>query len=201
MIRQLVLLVGLTCSIASCGTSPATRLFLPQPAPGVAPAADSPEIVLGLRSVELPKYLDNDYMPVFASSSSELERDEFERWASPFGDLFGGLLVRSLHREGIAQVILDPWPDFFKPRCSVWVRVTEWVVVRDHIEARISWAVSGLKPGEPELRSFQVSESKSGSSPDAIGAATATIVARLSSEVATVVKSSNRCQAQYIDKK
>jgi uncharacterized lipoprotein YmbA len=199
MIRNGAGLAILAALFLGCGTSKITRFYLPEGPHEISPGrADG--LVIGVRNVELPEYLRNDYMPEIGAGG-ELRRDEFSRWAAPFGDVFEGLLISALRAEGVAEAVAEPWPDFIHPRCNVWVRVNRWAAYSDQLLADVSWSVIETDRREAPLQRFLIKESRDAADSAGYARISALVISRLGSEVAADVKSRKSCQAQYVDKK
>lgn len=193
--------VALTVMLVSCVGSKNTRFFLPEAAlaPEKKPAGDG--VVLGLRSVEMPEYLKNDYMPEM-EHGHELKRDEFSRWAAPFPSVFEGQLVASLSEHGIEHPIVEPWPSFLSPQCSLWVRVNRWTVAGPTAQVDITWALAYTdRARPPKFYSFHFNERREAAAASSHADIVTQVAGRLGSEMAGEVKTQNECQAQYVDKK
>jgi hypothetical protein len=107
--RSITLCVLVSLLVAACGSSPPVRYFALSPMDSVQRQAPDDAVVLGVGPFRLPEYLNRSQL-VTRGNGSELEVDEFSRWAEP--------LTLALHRvvstdvdnmmDGV-MVISFPW--------------------------------------------------------------------------------------------
>ena len=107
--RSITLCAVVSLLIAACGSSPPVRYFALSPMDTVQRQDPDDSVTLGVGPLRLPEYLNRSQM-VTRGAGSELEIDEFSRWAEP--------LTQALHRvvstdvdnmmNGV-MVIAFPW--------------------------------------------------------------------------------------------
>jgi len=124
-------LLALTCvllGLTSCaGSADPTRFYVLGPVAMQAPtrpASGGPDLRVGIRSVELPRYLERPQI-VTRASANRLELAEFHQWGAPLRltvpTLLAENLVRLLPSE---QVQVFPWARAFAPDAQVLVEVS-----------------------------------------------------------------------------
>ena len=107
--RSITLCVVVSLLIGACGSSPPVRYFALSPMDSVQRQDSDDAVTLGVGPIRLPEYLNRSQI-VTRGGGSELEIDEFSRWAEP--------LTQALHRvvstdvdnmmNGV-MVIAFPW--------------------------------------------------------------------------------------------
>ena len=93
--RSITLCAVVSLLIAACGSSPPVRYFALSPMDTVQRQDPDDSVTLGVGPLRLPEYLNRSQM-VTRGGGSELEIDEFSRWAEP--------LTQALHRVVSADV-------------------------------------------------------------------------------------------------
>lgn len=131
-------LFGLFLVLAACVSlkrTPEGRFFVldARVPPPSADVRREPVALVGVESVRLPDYLDRPQLVTW-SGSSELEVDEFMRWAEP---LQGGI-DRTVTANLAAllpeyQVVRRPWPGRVRTRCRVQLKIREFGLGRDGV--------------------------------------------------------------------
>ncbi len=107
--RSITLCAFVSLLVAACGSSPPVRYFALSPIDSVQGQDPDDSVTLGVGPLRLPEYLNRSQL-VTRGNGSELEIDEFSRWAEP--------LTLALHRvvstdvdnmmNGVV-VIVFPW--------------------------------------------------------------------------------------------
>jgi uncharacterized protein len=127
--RRLLILTVLVLSLAGCaGSSTPTRFYVLAAADGV-PTAASPgvngrELRVGIRRVELPRYLERPQI-VTRASANRLELAEFHQWGAPLRLTVPALVAENLTRLlSSEQVQVFPWGRGFAPHAQVLVDVS-----------------------------------------------------------------------------
>jgi len=87
--RSITLCAVVSLLIAACGSSPPVRYFALSPMDSVQQQDPDDALTLGVGPLRLPEYLNRSQI-VTRGGGSELEVDEFSRWAEP--------LTQALHR-------------------------------------------------------------------------------------------------------
>ena len=93
--RSITLCILLTATIAACGSSPPVQYYALSTAGGVGSTAQDGAATLGLGPLRMPEYLNRTQF-VTRTSGTEMQVDEFNRWAEP--------LSPSMHRIVAANV-------------------------------------------------------------------------------------------------
>ncbi len=145
--RSITLCVLVSLLVAACGSSPPVRYFALSPMDSVQRQDPDDAVTLGLGPLRLPEYLNRSQL-VTRGGGSELEVDEFNRWAEP--------LTLALHRvvstdidnmmDGVI-VIAFPWEAVV--RSQVDYRLLGEVVRFDadrsgRVVLDIQWAISDV---------------------------------------------------------
>jgi uncharacterized protein len=113
---------------AGCGADP-TRYYVLAPA-DVAPtprvtASAARELRIGIRSVELPRYIERPQI-VTRVSPNRLEVAEFQYWGAPLRNAVPMILAENLARlVPTDQVVVFPWGRGFVPDAQVLVEVSQ----------------------------------------------------------------------------
>ena len=82
--------------LAGCvGTSAPARFFLLTPLADAPERAESPETVVRLANVELPRYLATPEI-VVRENANELHLAKYDRWGEPLQDNFSRVLAKNL---------------------------------------------------------------------------------------------------------
>ena len=87
--RSITLCAVVSLMIVACGSSPPVRYFALSPMDSVQQQDPDDSVTLGVGPLRLPEYLNRSQI-VTRGGGSELEVDEFSRWAEP--------LTQALHR-------------------------------------------------------------------------------------------------------
>jgi len=129
MIRVAGLVVVLLLGIAGCaGSLDPTRFYVLAPADPAVGGAVRPsserDLRIGIRSVELPRYLERAQI-VTRASANRLELAEFHQWGAPLRLTLPGVLAENLARLiPSEQVLVFPWGRTFEPDAQVRVEVS-----------------------------------------------------------------------------
>jgi len=127
--RRVLILAVLVLGLARCSASPnPTRFYVLDPADGVPAAASAAtndrDLRVGIRSVELPRYLERPQI-VTRASANRLELAEFHQWGAPLRQTVPALLAENLSRLlPSEQVQVFPWGRAFAPDAQVLVEVS-----------------------------------------------------------------------------
>ena len=148
--RSITLCVLVSLLVAACGSSPPVRYFALSPMDSVQRQDPDDAVTLGLGPLRLPEYLNRSQL-VTRGNGSELEVDEFSRWAEP--------LTLALHRvvstdvdnmmDGVI-VIAFPWESVVRNEVDYRLlgEVTRFDADRSgRVVLDIQWAIADV-PGE-----------------------------------------------------
>jgi uncharacterized lipoprotein YmbA len=126
---RLMVLAVMVLGLARCSGAPdVTRFYVLAPTDGASaaanPATGGRDLRVGIRSVELPRYLDRPQI-VTRASANRLELAEFHQWGAPLRSAVPGLLAENLGRLlPSEQVHVFPWGRGFTPDVQVLVEVS-----------------------------------------------------------------------------
>jgi hypothetical protein len=126
--RRRLLLALLLVGLAGCAaSSDATRFYVLGPvdrAPA-GPAASGGDMRVGVRSVEVPRYLDRLQI-VTRAGANRLQLAEFHQWGSPLRYAVPALLAENLSRLLPSErVDVFPWGRTFTPDAQVVVEISQ----------------------------------------------------------------------------
>lgn len=96
--------VCVALSLAGCASSPTTRFYTLDSAPG-DPREEIGDVVIGLRPLTFPEYLNRPQI-VTRTDGSELKLAEFDRWAEPVDRSFNRILASNIDDELDSAVVL-----------------------------------------------------------------------------------------------
>jgi len=107
--RSITLCAVVSLLIAACGSSPPVRYFALSPMDSVQQQDPDDSVTLGVGPLRLPEYLNRSQI-VTRGGGSELEVDEFSRWAEPLTQAFHRVVSTDVDNmmNGV-MVITFPW--------------------------------------------------------------------------------------------
>ena len=128
MIKSLSLTLLLLAVVGCASRVDSTRFYVLGPVTGTPaagrPAALGRDLRVGIRSVELPRYLERAQI-VTRASANRLELAEFHQWGAPLRLTLPGVLAENLARLiPSEQVLVFPWGRTFEPDAQVRVEVS-----------------------------------------------------------------------------
>jgi hypothetical protein len=148
--RSITLCAFVLLLVAACGSSPPVRYFALSPMDSVQQQDPDDAVTLGVGPLRLPEYLNRSQI-VTRGGGSELEVDEFSRWAEP--------LTLALHRvvstdvdnmmDGVI-VIAFPWEAMVQNAVDYRLlgEVTRFDADRSgRVVLDIQWAISDVPGG------------------------------------------------------
>ncbi len=148
--RSITLCVLVSLLVAACGSSPPVRYFALSSMDSVQQQDPDDAVTLGVGPLRLPEYLNRSQL-VTRGGGSELEVDEFNRWAEP--------LTLALHRvvstdvdnmmDGVI-VIAFPWEAVVRNEVDYRLlgEVTRFDADRSgRVVLDIQWAISDVPAG------------------------------------------------------
>jgi uncharacterized lipoprotein YmbA len=191
---RVALLVLLLLAVSGCaGSADTTRFYVLAPADSAAGAAPRPaserEVRIGIRSVELPRYLERPQI-VTRASATRLEVAEFHQWGAPLRQTVPGILAENLSRlVPTDQVLVFPWGRAFAPDAQVLVDISrlEGALGGESVLAA-RWRVLNRAGEEVAMGTARFSE-PSGPDYESLVAAQSRLVAALSRDIAAAVRS------------
>jgi uncharacterized lipoprotein YmbA len=194
--RRLLLLAGLLAGLTGCtGTADPTRFYVlglvDAPASTPRPAGGQ-DLKVGVRAVELPRYLERPQI-VTRASANRLELAEFHQWGAPLRlampAVLGENLARLLPSE---QVQVFPWGRVFTPDAQVLVEVTQLegaLNANSVLSAR--WRILGRSGTEVRAGTSRFSE-PSGKDYESLVAAHSRLLGALSRDIAEALRTEAR---------
>ena len=195
--RRLLLVVGLLAGLTGCaGTADPTRFYVlgPVDAPAATPrpSTGGADLKVGVRAVELPRYLERPQI-VTRASANRLELAEFHQWGAPLRlampTILGENLARLLPSE---QVQVFPWGRAFTPDAQVLVEITQLegaLNANSVLTAR--WRILGRSGTEVRAGTSRLSE-PSGKDYESLVAAHSRLLGALSREIAEALRTEAR---------
>ena len=192
--RRISLGIAAAILLGACTETKPSNFYLLSPI--AEPSAEKPGakgakgIALAIGPVELPKHVDRAQIVTYASPN-KIQLDEFNRWGEPLGDNFARVLADNLALLVPTQrIVVYPWRSGTPFKYQVTVEVSGFAV-RPGGEASLiaRWAIY-TKRGERVLMSWRSKFGQRVTSPgfEASAAALSKLVAELSQDIATAVK-------------
>ena len=192
--RNISMAMAAVILLAACAGSKPSSFYLLSPITN--PSAERPgaeganSIALAIGPVELPKHINRAQMVTYASPN-KIELDEFNRWGEPLADNFARVLGDNLALLVPTQrIVVYPWRGGTPFEYQITVEVSSFAV-RPTGEAVLvaRWAVFSNR-GKRVIMSWRSSFAQQVGAPGFEGAAAALskLVAELSQDIATTVK-------------
>ena len=190
--KRLLLLAVVLAALAGCaGASDPTRFYVLGPVDGT-PATPRPasgrDLKVGVRAVELPRYLERPQI-VTRASANRLELAEFHQWGAPLRLAMPTVLAENLARQLPSdQVQVFPWARTFTPDAQVLVEISqlEGALNADStLTAR--WRILGRNGTEVRAGTSRLKE-PSGGDYESLVAAQSRLVGALSRDIAEVLR-------------
>jgi uncharacterized lipoprotein YmbA len=191
--RRLLVLAILVLGLSRCtSASDPTRFYVLNHLDGVqatsSPSASVRELRVGIRSVELPRYLERAQI-VTRASANRLEVSEFHQWGAPLRLTVPTVLAENLTRLlPSEQVDVFPWPRSFAPDAQVLVEISRLEGALDAesvLTAR--WRILGRTGDEVRTGTSRLSE-PSGPDYESLVAAQSRLLAALSRDIADALR-------------
>ena len=198
--RTLLLVAGLLAALAGCASSTdPTRFYVlgPVDAPASTPRAPAggQDLKVGVRAVELPRYLERPHI-VTRASANRLELAEFHQWGAPLRlampAVLGENLARLLPSE---QVQVFPWGRAFTPDAQILVEITQLegtLGANSVLTAR--WRILGRTGTEVRAGTSRLSE-PTGKDYESLVAAHSRLLGALSRDIAEALRSTEGLRA------
>jgi len=194
MIRMNGLVALLLLGAAGCtGSVDPTRFYVLAPTDSTAGAAarsaSERDLRIGIRSVELPRYLERPKI-VTRASETRLEVADFHQWGAPLRQAVPVVLAENLSRlVPTDQVMVFPWGRAFAPDAQVIVDISrlEGKIGADSVLAA-RWRILGRSGEEVTMGVAHLTE-PSGSDYESLVAAQSRLVGALSRDIAAALRS------------
>ena len=189
--RRLLLLAVLVVGFTGCaGSSDPTRFYVlgPVEAPSAGPRPSAGDLRVGIRAVELPRYLERSQI-VTRAGANRLELAEYHQWGAPLR-----LAVPTVLSENIArllpsdQVQVFPWGRTFTPEAQVLVEISrlEGALNADSV-LTARWRILGRGGSEVRAGTSQLRE-PSGRDYESLVAAQSRLLGALSRDIAEALR-------------
>jgi len=190
--KRLVVLAVLLIGLSRCSSAAdPTRFYVlgpDGPATAATPSASARDLRVGVRPVELPRYLERAQI-VTRASANRLELAEYHQWGAPLRlavpAILGENLARLLPSD---QVQVFPWGRAFTPDAQVLVEISrlEGALNADSVLAA-RWHIFNRTGAEVRAGNSRVSEA-SGSSYESLVAAQSRLLGALSRDIAEALR-------------
>ncbi len=170
-----------------CGSSPPSHFYKLTAAD--MPAAATSTLLVAIGPVTVPAVVDRPEI-VVSTSANELTLDEFNRWASPLQDNLSRVIAENLGTMlGTSRVILFPNALATDPEYRVAVEVRAFdSIPGTAATVDATWTVRRSRDGKTETGRTLARENVTGPGYEALAAAHSRAVARLSSDIANVIR-------------
>ncbi len=192
--RKISIGIAVAMLLAACAETKPSSFYLLSPIAspsGTKPAAEGPNsVALAVGPVKLPKHINRAQMVTYASPN-KIKLAEFDRWGEPLADNFARVLGDNLaFLVPTQRIVIYPWRGGTPFEYQVTVEVSSFAV-RPPGEAVLvaRWAIF-TKKGERVIMSWRSSFGQKVGAPgfESAAAALSKLVAELSRDIATTVK-------------
>ena len=191
MKRLLLLAVVLVVLTGCAGASDPTRFYVLGPVDGT-PATPRPasarDLKVGVRAVELPRYLERPQI-VTRASANRLELAEFHQWGAPLRLAMPTVLAENLARQLPSdQVQVFPWSRTFTPDAQVLVEISQLEgALNADSKLTARWRILGRNGTEVRAGTSRLTE-PSGGDYESLVAAHSRLIGALSRDIAEVLR-------------
>lgn len=182
----LAITFALAVLVAGCSSSPSHFYTLSATA---APSTASSKISVAVGPVSIPAAVDRPQI-VVSTSANQVTLDDFNRWASPLQDNLTRVVA-----ENLGTLLGTPRVTLFPQTLSADVDYRVQIEIRNFESAPgksasidAVWTVRRAKDGKTETGRTSAREPVDGNGYDALAAAHSRAVARLSRDIADVVR-------------
>ncbi|WP_313951301.1 PqiC family protein [Accumulibacter sp.] len=174
--------------VTACASAPSQFYVLTSTA---APAALVSSVSISVGPVSVPTVVDRPQI-VLNTAANQLQMDESKRWASPLADNITRVVVANLVRElGTARVWAYGQTTSSSVDYQVLIDVQRFDSVLDEsVEIDVLWTVRPAGGGAAKSGRSLVREATAGSGFDALVAAHSRALARVSADIAVVIRTS-----------
>jgi len=192
MIRIMALALLMLGVVGCAGSVDPTRFYVLAPGGGAADApraaATQRELRVGIRSVDLPRYLERPQI-VTRASANRLELADFHQWGAPLRQAVPVMLAENLARlVPTEQVAVFPWGRSFAPDAQVVVEISrlEGTLGGESVLAA-RWRIVGRSGEEIGQGASRFTEA-SGADYETLVAAHSRLIGALSRDIADAVR-------------
>lgn len=184
--RVALAIVFALVALAGCASSPAHFYTLSAVAP---PSSTASKIAVAVGPVSIPADVDRPQI-VVSTSANQVSVDDFNRWASPLQDNLARVIAENLVALlGTPRVTLFPQTLGADPDYRVQIEIRNFESVPGKSAALDAvWTVRRTRDGKTETGRTSARETVDGTGYDALAAAHSRGVARLSRDIADVVR-------------
>ena len=184
--RVALAIVFALVALAGCASSPAHFYTLSATAP---PSSAASKIAVAVGPVSIPADVDRPQI-VVSTSANQVSVDDFNRWASPLQDNLSRVIAEDLVALlGTPRVTLFPQTLGADPDYRVQIEIRNFESVPGKSAALDAvWTVRRTRDGKTETGRTSARETVDGTGYDALAAAHSRGVARLSRDIAEVVR-------------
>jgi uncharacterized protein len=184
------MLCALPLAVAGCGSTPASSFYTLTAIPGAAVAPSDVSVAVG--PVTVPGAIDRPQM-VVTTGPNQVRLDEFRRWASPLQNDIARVVAEDLAAIlGTPRVTMTPQtltvPDY---RVAIEVQAFE-LALGEAATLDTVWTVTRVRDIKSQTGRTTVREAAAGNSYEALAAAQSRALARLSQDIAEVVRALGR---------
>ncbi|HVN90204.1 MAG TPA: PqiC family protein [Candidatus Binataceae bacterium] len=182
------LVAGSVIGLIGCGTSAQPRFYTLN-ATAAAPSTSGTKVLVG--PVSIPATVDRPEM-VVQNPPNGVEIEEFNRWASPLGEMIGRAVASDLGGQLMSSEVTSAPLASFNPSYKVTINVQRFDSIRGQ-EAVLEavWTVQDMSASKSRSGSTAAHEAIQGDGFDAIAAAQSRALARLSSDIAAVIRTAS----------
>jgi len=192
MRRRLLLAVVLVGLTGCAGATDPTRFYVLAPMGASSatsrPSASAGDLRVGVRAVELPRYLERSQI-VTRASANRLELAEFHQWGAPLRIAVPAVLAENLARLLPSdQVQVFPWGRSFTPDAQVLVEITQLEgALNADTTLTARWRILGRAGAEVRAGTSRLSE-PSGRDYESLVAAHSRLLGALSRDIAEALR-------------
>ena len=191
--KRLLLYAVVLATLAGCaGASDPTRFYVLGPVDGgpatPRPSASGRDLKVGVRAVELPRYLERPQI-VTRASATRLELAEFHQWGAPLRLAMPTVLAENLARQLPSdQVQVFPWSRTFTPDAQVLVEISQLEgALNADSKLTARWRILGRNGTEVRAGTSRLTE-PSGGDYESLVAAHSRLLGALSRDIAEVLR-------------
>ena len=183
---------ALVIHVAGCASTPAAHFYTLSAATTPA-GATAPNLSVAVGPVSVPAAVDRPQI-VVSTGPHQVRLDEFNRWASPLQDNIARVVAENLvAMVGTPRVTLFPLTLDANPDYRVQIGVRNFVSAPGTFASLDAvWTVRRTKDGKTETGRTSAREPLQDSGYDTLAAAHSRAIARLSQDIADIVRTMER---------
>ena len=159
------------------------------PSAGEMPDADRPNLIIGIRPVDLPGIIDRVQM-VTRSGPHQLAISSVHRWADYPNQLIQQAIGENLQAlMPDSRVVSAPWPMGLKPDVTVTIKFNELIGTADQkVLLSALWTIASADPSSMDSHRINLTEPLTGKGYDALAAAHSRVLAVFCQKMADSLK-------------